>query len=48
MLVDEAGNTATDYIGREKTVFEIYKRLNTNNKHKMEEIPVCMIPKTLK
>ncbi|MBP4136667.1 NAD(+) synthase [Flavobacterium geliluteum] len=48
MLASESGNTASDYKEREKTVFEIYKRLNTNNKHKMEPIPVCLIPKTLK
>ncbi|MEO7977071.1 NAD(+) synthase [Flavobacterium sp.] len=48
MLASEAGNTIADFNGREKTVFEIYKRLNTNNKHKMEAIPVCFIPKTLK
>ncbi|CAD0006804.1 NAD(+) synthase [Flavobacterium chungangense] len=48
MLAEEAGNTADNFSGREKSVFEIYKRLNTSNKHKMEEIPVCIIPKTLK
>lgn len=48
MLASESGNTAADYNAREKTVFEIYKRLNTNNKHKMDPIPVCLIPKTLK
>ncbi|OOV20158.1 NAD(+) synthase [Flavobacterium sp. LM4] len=48
MLAEETGNTADNFSGREKSVFEIYKRLNTSNKHKMEEIPVCIIPKTLK
>lgn len=48
MLAAESGNTASDFEGREKSVFEIYKRLNTNNKHKMDPIPVCLIPKTLK
>jgi len=48
MLASESGNTASDYNAREKTVFEIYKRFNSNNKHKMEPIPVCLIPKTLK
>jgi len=48
MLAEESGNTVSDYSGREKSIFEIYKRLNTNNKHKMEAIPVCLIPKTLK
>ncbi|OXA96136.1 NAD(+) synthase [Flavobacterium hercynium] len=44
----ESGNTGAEYIGREKSVFEIYKHLNTSNKHKMDPIPVCLIPKTLK
>lgn len=48
MLASESGKTASDYEGREKSVFEIYKRLNTSNKHKMDPIPVCLIPKTLK
>jgi NAD+ synthase len=48
MLAAESGKTPADFIGREKSVFEIYKRLNTNNKHKMDAIPVCLIPKTLK
>jgi len=48
MLAAESGKTASDFEGREKSVFEIYKRLNTSNKHKMDAIPVCLIPKTLK
>jgi len=48
MLAAESGNTPADFTGREKSVFEIYKRLNTSNKHKMDPIPVCLIPKTLK
>jgi NAD+ synthase len=31
--------------GREKEVFEIYTRLNTANRHKMDPIPVCTIPR---
>ena len=48
MLAAESGKTPAVFIGREKSVFEIYKRLNTSNKHKMDPIPVCIIPKTLK
>ena len=48
MLAEESGKIASDFNGREKSVFEIYKRLNTSNKHKMDPIPVCIIPKTLK
>ena len=48
MLQDEKGNSADPFSGREQTVFEIYKRLNTVNQHKMIPIPVCIIPKSLK
>ncbi|WP_035670133.1 NAD(+) synthase [Flavobacterium sp. 83] len=44
MNQDETGKSANDFTGREKVVFEIYKRLNTTNKHKMNAIPVCLIP----
>lgn len=33
---------------REKEVLEIYKRLHNINQHKMNPIPVCLIPKELK
>ncbi len=48
MLEDEKGKIAENFTGREKIVFEIYKRLNSSNQHKMTEIPVCLIPKELK
>ena len=38
---DENGNLSQ----REKEVLKIYKSLNTANKHKMDPIPVCKIPK---
>lgn len=43
MNQDETGKSANDFTGREKVVFEIYKRLNSTNKHKMNAIPVCLI-----
>jgi len=43
MREDEEGNPSDNYTEREKQVFEIYKRLNTINQHKMKEIPVCKI-----
>ncbi|MFM2370052.1 MAG: synthase [Bacteroidota bacterium] len=43
MNEDEKGRSTNDFTGREKVVFEIYKRLNTANKHKMNAIPVCSI-----
>jgi NAD+ synthase len=37
-----------NFTKREKEVFEIYKRLNSINQHKMKPIPVCLIPSKLK
>ncbi len=33
---------------RQKVVFEIYTRMNKANQHKMNPIPVCLIPEELK
>lgn len=33
---------------RQEMVMSIYKKRNAANKHKMEPIPVCLIPKELK
>ena len=44
----EDGKTINDFEGRDRIVFEIYKRFNTANKHKMNPIPVCEIPSNLK
>ncbi|MFV8325173.1 NAD(+) synthase [Flavobacterium sp. ZS1P14] len=43
MNQDESGKSVNDFTGREKVIFEIYKRLNSANKHKMNAIPVCLI-----
>lgn len=48
MLAHEKGARSTDFIGREKEVFEIYSRLNRINQHKINPIPVCKIPNELK
>jgi len=34
--------------GRQREVLAIFRRLNKANRHKMEPIPVCMIPHELK
>ena len=47
MKMNEAGKTAEDFTDREKTVFNIYKRFNSSNKHKMIPIPICEIPNNL-
>ena len=48
MLEDEKGKISENFSGREKIVFDIYKKLNTINQHKMTEIPVCFIPSEFK
>lgn len=48
MAQDNLGKSISDFSDREATVFQIYKRLNTINQHKMHPIPVCVIPKNLK
>ncbi|UMY66798.1 MULTISPECIES: NAD(+) synthase [unclassified Flavobacterium] len=44
MAADAVGKTIDDFSGREKIAFEIYKKLNNANRHKMIPIPVCLIP----
>jgi len=48
MLAAEQGKTLEDFQGREKEVFAIYTRLNRINQHKINPIPVCVIPNHLK
>lgn len=48
MQQKESGKKPEDFEGREKEVFDIYVRFNTNNQHKMQPIPVCEIPLNLK
>jgi len=47
MKMKDAGKTTTDFSGRELEVFKIYISYNRRNKHKMDPIPVCLIPKEL-
>ena len=48
MRMDDEGKTEADFSGREQEVFQIYKRYNTANMHKMVPIPICTIPESLK
>ena len=48
MLEDEKGKISENFSGREKIIFNIYKKLNTINQHKMKEIPVCVISNYIK
>ena len=47
MKQDEKGYTEKDFEGEEARVFNLYKKLNTANLHKMNPIPVCIIPNKL-
>ncbi len=42
------GKKPTDFQGREQHVFNIYARLNKANQHKMNPIPICVIPECLR
>ena len=44
MLQSENNKTPEDFTGRDKEVFQIFRKLNSANQHKMNPIPVCIIP----
>ena len=44
MAAAAAGNTHSDFTGREQEVFDIYTRLNRAAQHKIQPVPVCRIP----
>ncbi|MFT7628538.1 MAG: NAD+ synthase [Ulvibacter sp.] len=48
MKMQEKGRNLDQFVGRKKTVFEIYNRLNKINQHKIKPIPVCEIPSQFK
>lgn len=48
MQMDLEKKSATDFKGRKLEVFNIYKRLNTANQHKMVPVPICTISDELK
>ena len=39
---------ASSWSAREREVMDIFKRLNRANQHKMQPIPVCVIPDALR
>lgn len=43
MYADESKTDPNTFTERQKTVYEIYKKLNKNNQHKMNPIPVCIM-----
>ena len=48
MKMNDEGKKVENFSGREKVVFEIFKRYNSANKHKMIPIPICEIPNELR
>lgn len=48
MRMKDEGKTLEDFTGRDNEVFSIFLRFNTMNQHKMQPIPVCIIPESLK
>ncbi|MGY8919511.1 MAG: NAD(+) synthase [Flavobacteriales bacterium] len=44
---DHNTKTENEFSSREKKVLEIYRSLNSKNKHKMVPIPICKIPEDL-
>lgn len=44
----EAGDKTQDITDHQKSVLEVYRKFNRDNRHKMEPIPVCIIPPELK
>ena len=43
-VAEKANIDFTSFTARQQEVFQIYTRLNTINQHKMQAIPVCIIP----
>lgn len=48
MHQQEMGKKASDFENRQAEVMSIYLKLNRANQHKMQPIPVCVIPSYLK
>ncbi len=47
MTMAAKNKVASDFSGRQAIVFQIYKRLNKANNHKMIPTPICKIPNNL-
>lgn len=47
-IAENANINFTSFTSRQQKVFEIYTNLNTINQHKMQAIPVCIIPEGLR
>ena len=47
MNTEKMGKKVHDFTERQKEVYEIYLKFNSANQHKMNPIPVCLIPKKI-
>ena len=45
MAQHAAGKKRGQFYGREQEVFDIFVRLNSATQHKIQPIPICLIPK---
>ena len=48
MREKDFGKTSFDYKGRKKEVFEILNKFNKQNLHKMNPIPIYIVPEDLR
>ena len=48
MNMKDLGKTSSDFLGREKEIYEIFTKFFNSNLHKMNPIPVCLVPDYLK
>ncbi len=48
MKMQDQGKVESDFTGREQEVYTIYLKLNRANQHKMNPIPICIIPDNLR
>ncbi len=48
MKMQDQGKQESDFTGRKQEVYSIYMRLNRANQHKMNPIPICIIPDKLR
>jgi NAD+ synthase len=47
MQMKDEGKTIDDFTGRNKEIFNIFKKFHQANQHKMLPIPICKIPHTI-
>ena len=48
MAFDQAAGDTTALTPRQQEVMAIFRRFNRANRHKMEPIPICLVPGDLR